>query len=280
MTYDFEQDYPDDLLTTPLDTEGQGPFVIKRPVWGGNINGYTGEGGDGRMLAIRALVLHTPEENADSHEATPDYFARRGVKRSTHDYADNDGDLFQMVSHADAAWGHGTHAGNRVWKGEPFKYPPWNPEHISNNQLSIGIEIEGRAATIHRTLSRAQYRTVALWIAYNAFTYSIPLDRDHVVGHYELAADKSDPGGLPIDNLIASAKMLLKKGLVPGITTETSTDEIDLPLLLREAFRRGRDHGLRAMEQAARDGASRAVAEVMAVGTNPWIDETLEDLLP
>ncbi len=42
--------------------------------------------------------------------------------------------------------------------------------------------------------------------------YVIPLDRDHVVGHEELATDKRDPGialgTFPIDELISESRTL------------------------------------------------------------------------
>lgn len=273
--YAFEMDYPEDLLTKPDGT--QYAMVRSAPVWGGNINGYGA--GDGRMISVRALVLHTPEEAADNKEQTPIYFGTTGVQRSTHDYLDNDGDLYQMVSHRDAAWGQGTHEGNRVWKGHRYRYAPWNPEHISNNQLSLGIEIEGFAGTIHRTLGRAQYATLARWIAYNATRYSIPLDRDHIVGHYELARDKTDPGKLPIDDLIASAKMLIEHGIAvyPDTVVETVTEEFDLKPLLELAYKRGRVEGFMYSKDQAKEIVDAVLTEAVGVAHHRVTQLTLPD---
>jgi hypothetical protein len=242
MSYDFSLDFPQSAMAP-------GTSVIKEPVWGGNINGYRGRGSG--MIGVKALVLHTPEEAADANEITPRYFAREGVMRSTHYYADNDGDLYQMVSDKDAAWGQGTHDGNRVWKGQKGAWAPWVPAGGSNNQYSLGIEIEGYAGTIKDTLSRKQYGTVARWIAYKCWQYNIPMDRDHIVGHYELATDKTDPGGLPIEALIASAQMLTTNEVLPGVRPKPHEATM---VMSKTAYKR-------RLEAAWEDGYGQAIVD-------------------
>lgn len=194
MSYDFALEIPEDLAAPH--------HVRKVAAFEGNLGGY------GRVNVPRALVLHTPEEDADGIEVTPSWFQDPRARASTHYYADSDGDLYQMVADADCAWAQGTHAGNRHWKGERGALPPWN-EGVTNNCRALSIEIEGRAGTIGETLSEAQRRTVVRWLAYKSRQYEIPLDRTHVVGHEELATDKRDPGialgTFPIDELIAEA---------------------------------------------------------------------------
>ncbi len=197
MTYSFAPDVPADLAAPAR--------VVLAPAFEGNLGGY------GRSNVPRALVLHTPEEDADQNEVTPRWFADPRARASTHYYADDDGDLYQMVADRDCAWAQGTHAGNRHWKGAAGALPPWN-EGVNNNCRALSIEIEGRAASIGRTLSEAQRRTVVRWLADRSARYDIPLDRDHVVGHEELATDKHDPGialgTFPIDELISEARAL------------------------------------------------------------------------
>ena len=168
-------------------------------------------------------MLHTPEEDADSIEVTPRWFQDPRARASTHYYADSDGDLYQMVADADCAWAQGTHAGNRHWKGERGALPPWN-EGVSNNCRALRIEIEGRAATIGETLSKAQRQRVVRWMALKSMQYEIPLDRTHVVGHEELATDKRDPGidlgTFPIDEVLAEALLereWMEEGQVGGV---------------------------------------------------------------
>ena len=286
MTYTFKLDSPSSLVSPHA--------VINWPVWGGNINGYRHH--SGRMFQVRALVLHTPEEAADRNPQTPKYFGTPGVMRSTHYFAATPGDLIQMVSDKDAAWGQGTHSGNRVWKGIRGAWAPWNKEYISNNQLSLGIEIEGHAATIDQTITPAQFETVARWIAYKSWQYDIPLDRTHVVGHYELASDKTDPGTLPIEKLLLRARQLRSTGNLhageetpkPGVPPEEAAVNTDVPTVvmtkrvykerLRAAYRMGRDRALDETSTAIRVSNSAEVRKIIARDSDQFVDAMLEDM--
>lgn len=287
MTYNFPLDVPLTLVTPHR--------VINYPVWGGNINGYLFMRG-----VPRALVLHTPEEEADENEQTPLYFATIGVRRSTHYYADNDGDLYQMVSDKDAAWGQGTHAGNRTWKGRLAGYPTWNPGHLNNNLITLGLEIEGRAATIGSTITPEQFETVAKWIAYKCWQYEIPCDYAHVVRHSDLAADKTDPGSLPVDALIRRARDLMQFGstdatdhALPEVTPPETEEEViestettfELEQRLRLAWHRGRVWGQEftvgniAETETVEAFRLRLQARAVAI-TDRLVNEQIEDLLP
>ena len=176
--------------------------VIWHPAHESNYGGY-----GGAENVPMALVLHTPEEPADDWESTPNWFANPQANASTHYYADNDGDLYQMVRDVDAAWAQNVKASQRHWKGTPGFHPPWTM-HGNNNTRALSIEIEGYAGSFEFTDS--QFDTVATWLAYKADQYNIPLTRRHVVGHEELATHKSDPGialgTFPIDDLIFAAR--------------------------------------------------------------------------
>lgn len=160
--------------------------VIWFPAHESNYGGY---GGAPNVPA--ALVLHTPEEPADGYESTPNWFANPAANASTHYYADNDGDLYQMVADVEPAWAQGVRSHQRHWKSVPNKLPPWAPDG-NNNTHALSIEIEGYAHSFEWTV--AQFTSVAKWMAHKSIQYDIPLDRDHVVGHEELAVHKTDPG--------------------------------------------------------------------------------------
>lgn len=168
-----------------------------------HVNNY---GGYATSNVPKAIVLHTPEEPADDYESTPAWFANPAASASTHYYADNDGDIYQMVADIDCPWANGNRAGvNRVWKGVIDAYPPWATPGVSLNCQTLSIEIEGKAATIHETLTDAQFNSLVNWIKYKANEYDIPLDRDHIVGHFELSTDRTDPGtSFPWDRLMAA----------------------------------------------------------------------------
>ena len=147
----------------------------------------------------KVIVLHTPEEPSDNYESTPVYFSQPNRSASTHYYADSDGDLYQMVPEAHGAIANGV-------KGKP--YPAGTDPAISLNYQSVNIEIEGYAATIGQTLTARQRTTVLRWIVSCATRYGIPIDRAHVIGHYEVADNRSDPGTLDIDALVREAQAL------------------------------------------------------------------------
>lgn len=257
MVYNFPTDVPANLLDN---ANGGRSRVIKMPAHQDNLGGY------GYPNTPRALVLHTPEEDADGIEVTPKWFRDPRAKASTHYYADNDGDLIQMVAEIDCAWAQGTSGFNRTWKGEFGAWPPWNNEGMTNNARALSIEIEGRAATIGQTITPEQFETVARWIAYACHKYNIPVDDDHVVRHSDLATDRSDPGTLPQAALIERARVLLGLDVegeeVVESTVEVFTEE-DIQARLRLAYVRGFD---------------LAKSRTMA-GARVWLDEVDDNLM-
>lgn len=165
------------------------PGAIVVPAHADNFGGY------GRLNVPRAWVLHTPEEPADDYESTPDWFANPQAQASTHYYVDNDGDVYQMVSEQDCPWANGNRGGvNRTWKGIKDAWPPWAEVGVSLNCQTLSVEIEGRAASIGDTLTDVQFDALVRLIKHRGNVYGIPYDRDHVIGHFEIATDRTDPG--------------------------------------------------------------------------------------
>jgi N-acetyl-anhydromuramyl-L-alanine amidase AmpD len=146
----------------------------------------------------KVIVLHTPEEPVDDYESTPAYFAQPDRGASTHYYSDSDGDIFQMVPEINGAIANGV-------KGKPYPLP--TSPAISLNYQSLSIEIEGYAIAMHRTMPRngLQWLSVVDWIIDRAQAHSISIDREHIIGHYEVANDRTDPGTLNIDKLVEDA---------------------------------------------------------------------------
>ncbi len=159
-----------------------------------HVNNY---GHGGRATEIRAIVLHTPEERADDNEVTPRWFARPEAGVSTHYYLDNDGDVVQMVPEDRPAYAQGVRTHQRTWKGADGELPPWAADP-DLNIWALSIEMEGFAASIHETMPRGgvQWRSLLAWIRYATAKYDIPIDREHIVGHDEVANHKRDPGPL------------------------------------------------------------------------------------
>jgi len=144
----------------------------------------------------RGWVLHTPEEPVDGYPGTPNWFANPSANASTHYYVHGNGDVYQMVPESCAAIANGV-------LGKP--YPKWADPNHSLNWQSLNVEIEGYAHNIHQTLEVGgpQWKGLVRLLSDRALAYGIPLDREHIIGHYQVASNRTDPGPLfPWDALI------------------------------------------------------------------------------
>lgn len=150
----------------------------------------------------RGLVLHAPEEPVDDIESTPAYFARDLSPRraSTHYYADSDGDWYQMVPEAIGAVANGL-------QGMPP--PPWKASGSLNLQ-TLNVEIEGYAAGMRRTCLRGsrQWNAVVRWVEDRCGFHNIPITRERILGHYQVSNQRTCPGTLDIDGIVADAQQL------------------------------------------------------------------------
>lgn len=196
--------------------------------------GYT-TNGVALVNVPKAIVLHTPEEPADDYESTPHYFATPGVAAGTHYYLDNDGDVYQMLEESECPYANGNRGGvNRTWKGAVDQWPPWATQGVTLNGQTLSIEMEGYAASIGKTWTDAMHNSLVAWIKNRAAHYGIPLDRDHIIGHFEVATDRVDPGStFPWDRLMKDLKEddvpidITKVRLVPLSTDVRWTDKPD-----------------------------------------------------
>lgn len=140
-----------------------------------------------RPCVPKGWVLHTPEEPADQRPVTPYYFQTPGIQASTHYFVAFTGRVFQMVQEIATPIANGV-------KGKP--YPPWASPALTLNAQTLSVEIEGYAANIDITLQSGsvQWQALVELIAERAWFHNIPLDRAHIIGHYQVSVDRSDPG--------------------------------------------------------------------------------------
>lgn len=116
-----------------------------------------------RSRRIDKVVIHLTQ---GSYSSSIDWFQIPGSEVSAHYVVrSGDGQIAQCVDDTNIAW----HAGS------------W---HV--NRTSIGIEHEGFFED-PAWLSTEMYRSSAMLVAYLCGLYGIPIDRLHVVGHYEVA---------------------------------------------------------------------------------------------
>lgn len=131
-------------------------------------NYTSGRGGH----SVRYIVIHTMQ---GSYSGSISWFRNPSASVSAHFCVrSSDGAITQMVHEGDTAW----HAGNWTY-----------------NQESIGIEHEGYVADPGRWYTAAMYESSARLVRHLATKYGIPMDRSHIIGHYEVpGATHTDPG--------------------------------------------------------------------------------------
>jgi N-acetyl-anhydromuramyl-L-alanine amidase AmpD len=116
---------------------------------------------------IDRVVIHTIEGSASGALS---WFRNSSSNVSSHYVVGYSGTIWQAVADKNIAWHCGT----------------WNSR-------SIGIEHEGYAYRNYWT--DAEYRASARLTRWVCLTYGIPMDRTHIVGHYEVPyATHTDPG--------------------------------------------------------------------------------------
>ncbi|MGW5657659.1 N-acetylmuramoyl-L-alanine amidase [Streptomyces humi] len=118
-------------------------------------------------IRIDSIVIHDTET---SYDTAVSLFQQAGGSAAHYVMRSSDGAVTQMVPTKDLAF----HAGN-----------------YSTNMHSIGIEHEGYAAHGATWYTEAQYEATADLVAYLAARFGIPLDRQHVIGHDNVAGPKS-----------------------------------------------------------------------------------------
>lgn len=114
--------------------------------------------------SVRFVVIHDTE---GGYWGTIDWFSQANPYQASTQYViqSSTGNITQMVNEANAAW----HAGN---------------EYYSLN--SIGIEHEGYAADPDYWYTDVMYRSSASLVCAIAKRYGIPVDQQHIIGHYQI----------------------------------------------------------------------------------------------
>jgi N-acetyl-anhydromuramyl-L-alanine amidase AmpD len=138
-------------------------------------------GSAARGASLRVLIRHTPNQTDTNrtrrtidaiviHDTEGRFVGsvralqNAGRDASAHFVVSRRGQVVQLVPVTDIAW----HSGNSTW-----------------NLHSIGIEHEGWANR-RGSYTPAEYRASAELVAYLARRWGIPLDRRHIIGHYQV----------------------------------------------------------------------------------------------
>ncbi len=157
-----------------------------------------------------AIVIHTMEGTLEKTDA---WFLNKESAASAHYGIGRHGEIHQYVDESNRAW-HVGRIFNPTW---PFVKPDVNP-----NWYTIGIEHEGEGDT---PWSDEMYNASAQLIYEICRRWAIPCDRDHIIGHHEIRADKTCPGvGVDLDKLVAMANKFQRQPITfnvqPGFDSE------------------------------------------------------------
>ena len=164
---------------------------------------------DGQQENIFAIIDHI---TAGLMPGTLSWLKNPAAQASAHYLITKRGDLYQLVKDEDTAW----HAGI-------INKPNWSlydQLRYNPNRWTIGIEhecVEGGE------LTEAQYEAT-LWLHKQLISkWNIPIDRDHIVGHYRVDSVNraNDPGrAFPWDRLIADLRGDDELATIPKGATE------------------------------------------------------------
>jgi N-acetyl-anhydromuramyl-L-alanine amidase AmpD len=161
-----------------------------------------------RVTPITHAVIHftsnAQEKPEDPYQIldTYDIFNQYGV--SSHYVIDRSGKLYQFVTENRIAY----HAGKGSLANNPTYHNKLNAYSIGIELLAIGTKEEmvsmmteedyDNIDPIHIGYTGEQYETLKdLLLDISAFYGTVPLDREHIIGHDEYAPErKTDPGSL------------------------------------------------------------------------------------
>ncbi len=171
-----------------------------------------------------AVVVHIMDGTL---ARTDSWFASPSSEVSSHYGIGQNGEIHQYVREEHAAWHSGV-----------VKNPTWGllKAGVNPNRYTIGIEHEGNAGSMW---SGAMKLASATLIADICGRWSIPIDREHVIGHYQIdgirrpncpAYDKRK-----IDELVAFAKQQARPKFPPEVGEGIKKIEEGLALIRRAA---------------------------------------------
>src|SRR5579883_3334256 len=143
------------------------PFAL----WDPSPNAFSDRSG----VSVQGIDCHV---EAGSEAATDAWFANPGSQVSASFSIAKDGTIRQHVKLSQAAWANGVvESGNTM--------PAWLAAYAATgadvNNPTVNIEHEGQPGDV---MPEAQYQATIKLQAWLCQTFGIPVDGDHIFGHY------------------------------------------------------------------------------------------------
>lgn len=161
------------------------------------------------------VVCHIAE---GTYSGTLAWFANKSSQVSSHFLVAKNGEVAQCVDLKMAAWCNGTSVGQTSTDSRSYTHSTLDivrSRKTNANNYTISIEFEGHWSESQGALTAPQLESAVNLLRYisssikSIFGISIPIDRQHVVGHCEVnpITKPNCPGAnFPFEQLIASAK--------------------------------------------------------------------------
>jgi N-acetylmuramoyl-L-alanine amidase len=166
-----------------------------------------------------AIVVHIMEGTL---AGTRSWFNNPESRVSAHYGIGKNGEIHQYVGESDTAF----HAGRR-------SNPSWRLiKSVNPNNHTIGIEHEGDA---NSEWPEAMLSSSAALIRDVCTRWSIPIDRDHIIGHREIFDRKTCPGHIvDVDQLVARARDEATRPALYNFVDDPGTARTRVALRLRQ----------------------------------------------
>lgn len=159
------------------------------------INNAVGNWDERRGNRPKLVVIHITDDLRPN--VVLNTFNNAKEAKSSHYLALQNGIVWRMVAEEKNAWANGL-------KVRPTaKLVKELPDSTNPNWVSVSIEIIGVAEF---DASEAQYVACAELVRDICQRWDIPIDRDHIIGHREIRADKSCPAKISVDRILEMAK--------------------------------------------------------------------------
>lgn len=139
-----------------------------------------------------AIVIHITD---GAFSGALNWLTKKGSQVSAHFLTGTEGQVVQLVKISDTAW----HCGL-------IKKSTWSllKPNVNPNYYTIGIENEGSK---NIPVTPLQFFNVATLCRQLCIDFEIPMDRDHILGHKEIRADKTCPGDFwDLEKLVRAIK--------------------------------------------------------------------------
>ena len=165
-------------------------MIIIQKMWKGSPNFWSGRKG----YHPEAVVIHIMDGTLVGTDA---WFANPNSQVSAHFGIGKKGEIHQYVKEEDTAW----HAGRIDNSNLKFI----KPNNVNPNLYTIGIEHEGKPDDVW---TDAMKQASAALIREVCSKWQITIDREHIIGHYQIFSKKPDcpaKNKQIIDELVALA---------------------------------------------------------------------------